>query len=136
MKGITSSQLIVILALIVLGMMALVTVGATEDSLDFVSAQTVEQNTQRVANAIQVMETVPEGYMEIEMADYSIRYRSSGNNLSLNYSNNIGWYEIDDDLISSDIQAPYNYKEIDDNLCLNKTQENSGPVIEINTSGC
>ena len=111
--------------------------GSIGGSLDFTKAQSVNLQAERVANAMLVMETVPEGYVALDMSGYQLRYDQNDRNLSLNYSGKVGSKAINQGMITYDtIEAPNTFKPVKGTLCVQKEQRDQGSVLILNRSGC
>ena len=136
-KGLSGIAILTIVALSLLGLVIMVTQGSAGGSLDYTRAQTVSLQAERVTNAIMVMETVPEGHVQLEMGQYQIRYDQNDRNLSLNYSGELGSNVIEPEMISYDtVNAPATFQPINGSLCIEKEQVGGNSVLTLNRTGC
>ncbi|MFB6192997.1 MAG: hypothetical protein ABEK00_02000 [Candidatus Nanohaloarchaea archaeon] len=135
-KGLSGVMVMAIVSLFVLGLIITVTYGGTGGSLDFVKAQKVSLQTQRITNAMLAMQTMPAGHIALEMDEYQIRYDKNDRNLTLNYSGKLGSDVIEKYLVNYDrIIAPQTFEPINGSLCIQKYHD-SGTVMVLNNSGC
>lgn len=136
-KGISGVAILTIVALFVMGLAIGITQGTTTGSLDFTKAQSVSLQAERVTNAMLVMETVPEGHVELEMNEYQVRYDQNDRNLSLNYSGKLGSNVIEEEMFNYDtIEGPATFQPINGSLCIQKEQESGNSVLTLNRTGC
>jgi len=136
-KGISGAAVLTISALAIFGVIVGVTQGSAGGTLDFTKAQTVGLQSERITNAILVMETVPEGRVALEMNDYQLRYDQNDRNLSLNYSGEIGSNTIEEGMVNYDVvEGPATFKPVNGTLCIQKEQRDAGSALVLNRSGC
>lgn len=136
-KGISGVAVLTIVAAFVMLLTMGIISGTASGSIDFTRQQSVNLQAERITNAMLVMETVPEGHMEMEMRGYQIKYDDAQNNLSLNFSGQIGYNEVQPYMISYDnIIAPTNYEDINSSLCIQKEYQSGQSTLILNTTGC
>ncbi|MFB6199322.1 MAG: hypothetical protein ABEJ83_00460 [Candidatus Nanohaloarchaea archaeon] len=136
MKGLSGIMVMAVVSLFVLGLIITVTQGGAGESLDYVKAQTVDLQAQRVTNAMLAMQTMPEGHIALEMDEYTIKYDDSERNLTLNYSGKLGSDVVEEYLVNYDeIIAPDSFEPINGTLCIEKYHK-GGSVMVLNNSGC
>lgn len=136
-KGKTGVMILAVVSLIALGLVSVIAQGSAEGTLDFTRAQSVDLQAERVVNAMLVMETVPEGHVELQMSQYQVRYDQNDRNLSLNYSGDVGSKVLDQDMVSyQEIEGPVEFQPVNGSLCIQKEQENGGAVLTLNRTGC
>jgi hypothetical protein len=110
----TSAIASVFITLLLLGL----TLGNQTLTLEFIKQETLNIQTNRVVNSVVSMESVPKGFMEIDMDGYGIKYDEG--NISMNYSGFNYSREIEESLIQSDITGPEDYEKIEGKLCIRK----------------
>lgn len=136
-KGISGAAVLTIAALALFGLVIGITEGSAGSSLDFTKAQGINLQAERIANAMIVMETVPEGHIALEMTGYQLRYDQNDRNLSLNYSGEIGSKVIEEGMVNyNTVEGPETFKPVNGTLCIQKEQRDAGSALILNRSGC
>ncbi|QKQ98894.1 hypothetical protein GKQ38_05225 [Candidatus Nanohaloarchaea archaeon] len=136
-KGISGVVIMAVVSLFGLGIIIGVTQGSAGGTLDFVKAQSVNLQAERVTNAMLIMETVPEGYVQLKLDEYQIRYDENDRNLSLNYSGKVGSNVVKPYMTSYDqVIAPSTFQPINGSLCIRKEHRSGQSVLILNRTGC
>lgn len=139
-KGIGGLAVLVISSLIIFGFIAPILVDTSVSSLNFVKRELVDIQAQRVVNTAMVLESAPEGHIEMELKNYSIRYKPSQNNVTISYLGKTGWAVMEPWMTNYDtIDAPTSKVKIDEapyKLCLNKTIDSGTSKLTMDPEGC
>lgn len=110
-----------------------VTYGTQVQTNEFVKSETLDLQVDRVTNAALALNSVPRGYIEVELEGYGLKLED-GNNITMNYSDTQVSKEISEDMTNyQTINGPPEFEDVTGTLCLRKTGDNT---LEIETEAC
>ncbi len=136
-KGIGGLAVLVISSLVIFGFIGPLLVDTSVDSINFVKMELVNLQAQRVVNTAMVLESAPEGHIEMRLKNYSIAYKPGERNVTIGYLGSTGWAVMENWMVNYDnIVAPTNPVRIDDKLCLNKTIDGGTSTLKMHPDGC
>ena len=96
------------------------TIGNSVLTNQFIKTETLDIQTDRVINGIAGMESVPKGYIQMEMEGYGIKVDSG--NISMNYSGSNISRDLTEEPIDSTVAGPQKFQDIEENLCIIKRE--------------
>lgn len=120
--------LILVMAFIALTLFALAS-GAQTYTSDFVKKQTVDIRTERIANAAFALNSVPQGYIEVQMSDFSYKYE--GGKVFVKYQDKEGSVQLEN-LAATDVRGNNSYTKVDSVLCVSK----EGSILRFSPERC
>lgn len=100
----------------------------------YIKAQTVGLQADRVSNAAMALDSIPEGYVRIPIDGYSFNYE--GGKINLSVMSQWSVVELDDSGAYNEVIYSSDKQEIEEFLCLVKSEESSGTVLEFRVDNC
>lgn len=96
--------------------------GTQAETNEFVKEETLTLQVDRVTNAALALNSVPQGFIELDMDGYGIKYEDS--ELTMNYSDTSKSSTINESMTSYDggITGPDNVTTVNGSLCLQKSE--------------
>jgi len=132
LKGQSTIPFTVIEAATTMLLILMIVYGNQAHTNDFVKQETLDLQVDRVTNAALALNSVPEGFVEVDMSGYEMKYNN--NNITMNYNDDEYTSEIDQEMINyHDIQGPSDFKQVNGTVCLRKTESNH---LEIAVEAC
>lgn len=109
--------------------------GSTEATVDFVKEKTLSLQTDRVVNAALSINSLPRGYINLDLDGYE--FQLVGDNVTMRYNGEVDTRELEDNLMRYDsYDGPGDWETINGSLCLRKTIEGRETILEFDTQGC
>jgi len=122
-KGQSTIPFTVIEAATTMLMILMIVYGNQAHTNDFVKQETLNLQVDRVTNAALALNSVHQGYVEVDISGYELKYE--GGNITMRYNNERYSSEIDQDMINyHDINGPSDFEKLNGTLCLRKTEAN------------
>lgn len=132
LKGQSTIPFTVIEAATTMLLILMIVYGNQAHTNDFIKQETLDLQVDRVTNAALALNSVPEGFVEVDMSGYDMKYE--GGNITMRYNEDEYTSEIDQDMINYyDIQGPSDFKQVNGTVCLRKTEANH---LEIAAEAC
>jgi hypothetical protein len=123
LKGQSTIPFTVIEAATTMLLILMIVYGNQAHTNDFVKQETLDLQADRVTNAALALNSVPEGFVEVDMSGYQMKYEDS--NITMKYNDKELASEIDQNMINYDnIQGPSDFKKVNGTVCLRKTESN------------
>ena len=131
-KGQTTIPFTVIEAATTMLMILMIVYGNQAHTNDFVKQETLNLQVDRVTNAALALNSMHQGYVEIDMSGYEFKYGNG--NVTMRYNDKQYTSEIDQNMINyNDINGPSEFEQVNDTMCLRKTEANH---LDIAASEC
>lgn len=94
--------------------------GTQAETNEFVKEETLNLQVDRVTNAALALNSMPKGFIELDMKGYGIKYEDS--ELTMNYSDTTHSSAIDESMTNYDfITGPEDPKTVNGTLCIQKS---------------
>lgn len=97
----------------------------------FIKEETADAQAQRVKNAAMAVDSLPRGYLELDLTEY--RFKVDNGNFSIGFRDANHSVIIEEEVSTNSIDGPDEFTEMD-GLCIKKT--GSDPRIEFSSGEC
>jgi len=130
MKGQMSAPSEAVASMFITLLLLSLTIGNTSLTNQFIKSESLNIQADRVVNGIISIESMPKGFIQMEMSGYGIKVDEG--NVSMNYSNSNVSMDLDDEPIQSRIVGPETYQNVEEDLCIRKKEDE----IELSPGVC
>lgn len=105
--------------------------GTQAETNSFVKKETLGLQSKRVTNAMIAVNSMPSGFLELDMEGYGLKYEDG--NITMNYSGTEETKALDLDMASyEEVDGPSTYTRVNGTLCIEK----SGDRVAISVGRC
>lgn len=110
--------------------------GTATSTVDFVKEKTLGLQVDRVVNAAVSLNSLPRGYIELDLDRYE--FKLVNNNVTMRYNGKTDTKELRRTLTKYDsYEGPRDWKTINKSLCLRKKVDGENTILEFDTQeGC
>lgn len=131
MKGQSTIPFTVIEAATTMLILLSLAYGTQAETNEFVKEETLGLQTKRVTNAMIAVNSMPSGFLELEMEGYGFKYDEG--NITMNYSGTEETKALDLDMVNYDnVEGPSTVTRVNGTLCIKKAEDS----VELSVGNC